>query len=165
MTALTDWAVQELEARWKQEHAKGQELDKQVRAALRDLGEFCRKIAETQKANDHSLQDLHRELGQIEAAANQQRLTALLTAPDDGSATGEDPKTGAETPKRSGGQVLALVPDNELRAAVERARARGNRFNAARIDIWIKELDEAIRLGVHAMIDRGLAGLEAELTE
>ena len=165
MSELTDAEVETLEASWNQENAKCQELEKQVRAALKDLENFCAKIAESQKANDRALQDVHRELGQIEAAANQQRLTALLTAPDDGSIGPDTAKTSAKRPKRGGERALARTPDNGLHEAIERARSRGNRFNTARIDAWIKELDQAIRLGEHAMIDRGLAGLRAELAK
>jgi uncharacterized protein YeaO (DUF488 family) len=165
MTEFIDAKVEALETHWTQEHAKCQELEKQVRTTLKDLESFCAKIADSQKANDRALQDVHREVGQIEAAANQQRLTALLTAPDDEIVGRNTGKLSAKPTKRSGERAVARKPDDELRAAIERARTRGNRFNTARIGAWIKELEQAIRHGEHAMIDRGLAGLKAELTK
>jgi hypothetical protein len=160
---LLEFEVAELEASWNKERAECQHLERQVADALRDLRHFCGEAAKTQQANDKALQDVQRELGQLAAAANQQELTALLIEPSE--APKERPGR-SRSARRKSSPARALIPagaGNDLHSTIERARARGNRFNVARIEAWLNELEQALKLGLHAMIDRALAGLAAEL--
>ncbi len=163
--AWTDGRVKGLEAVWRLENAACDELERKVRETLKDLKTFCTEAGNTQKANDKALQDLHRELSQIAAAANQQQLAALFIEPSDGE-NGQSGRARTTRRKTSAGRALVRAGvDGELRSTIERAHARGNRFNVARIEAWITELEQALRLGEHAMINRGLAGLTVELTK
>lgn len=153
-------AVKTLEAKQQQCRAQCQQLERQVCAALSDLKAFCTKVGQTQKANDRALEDLHRELGQLAAAANQQKLTALLIEPEGESEAADAAKGPAA--RKAVAERQPAAPPGDLRAAIEQARTRGNRFNTARIAAWLTELEEALRRGERAMVDRGLSGLAAE---
>jgi hypothetical protein len=160
---LMEFDVAELDAAWKKEHAECHQLERQVADALKDLRQFCAEAGKTQQANDQALQDVQRELGQLAAAANQQELTSLLIDPVEAP---KDRPGRSSTARRKSSPASALISAgaaDDLRSTIERAQARGNRFNVARLEAWLNELEQAVRIGQHAMIDRALAGLASEL--
>lgn len=165
MTTWKEHSVGTLERRWNELHTQCHRLEGQVRDSLRDLKKFCTDAGDTQKANDEALQDLHRELGQLAGAANQQELTTLLIQPSETT----KPSVGIARKGRVGSRSRAVAHPKpagaDLRSTIERARERANRFNVARIAAWLTELEQAIRLGNYALIERGLKGLAAELTK
>lgn len=163
---IFEFEVWEIEEERKRQNAEVLGLERQASSALKELKDFCGEISQRQKSNDKALQNLHRELGEIASAVSQQKLTAGLIEPNTKPDTKANSKSGKKLTKaRTTGATGALTPmsNDELGKTIDRARVRGNRLNAARIDAWIAELKEALHAGVHDRINRALAALEVEL--
>ncbi len=164
-TWWTTDAVERMEASKRQWETYCAEKEKEVRDCLKELTQFCADGKKIQRENDAALQKLHEELGKMASAANQQELTALLIAPTDMSAAGQQKATRQKRKgSRKAGAVVPLTRDDTtvLRGAVEHTRERGQRFNFARIEVWLDEIKKAVQLGNYDLVRRALAGLKAD---
>jgi hypothetical protein len=128
-----------------------------IKAAASELILICQSIEALQQEDNGMLLYIDREFGQIEGAANQQKLGALLVAEPTDPELGKARSVPTPALPAPGGLARFL-------GILERIRARNHRFNVVRLKAWASELKERALAHDHPGLDRAVAGLISEIT-